>query len=169
MLMIRKIQDGDFAAMLAIINDAAQAYRGVIPSDRWRDPYMPRDELAKEIADGVVFWGVEQEGCLLGVMGIQNKREVVLVRHFYVMKSAQGKGIGTRLLCHVKKLTPMPMLVGTWSAATWAVEFYRRRGFDLVPQRSKDVVLRKYWAIPERQVETSVVLADKLWMENQGG
>ena len=166
-VLIRKIQDADFAAMAAIINAAAQAYRGVIPADRWREPYMPDDELTHEIADGVVFWGVEQDGHLAGVMGMQDKGEVALIRHAYVLPSAQGKGIGTRLLRHVAELTTKPILVGTWAAARWAIDFYRRRGFVLVPQQQKDILLRKYWSIPERQVASSVVLADSRWKEIQ--
>jgi N-acetylglutamate synthase-like GNAT family acetyltransferase len=166
-VLIRKIQEADFAAMLAIINDAAQTYRGVIPADRWREPYMPSDELVKEIADGVLFWGAEQDGCLLGVMGMQDKGEVILIRHAYVLPSAQGGGIGTRLLRHVADLTSKPILVGTWAAAIWAIEFYRRRGFTLVSQQHKDILLHKYWSIPERQMAASVVLADICWMKTQ--
>ena len=166
-MLIRKIQDADFAAMAAIINDAAQAYRGVIPADRWQEPYMPDDELAHEIADGVVFWCAEQDGHLAGVMGMQDKGEVALLRHAYVRCSAQGKGIGTRLLRHVAELTSKPILVGTWAAAGWAIDFYRRRGFVLVQHQQKDILLRKYWSLPERQVATSVVLADSRWMEAQ--
>jgi GNAT superfamily N-acetyltransferase len=166
-VLIRKIQEADFAAMLAIINDAAQAYRGVIPADRWREPYMPDDELAHEIADGVQFWGAEQGGRLSGVMGMQDKGEVALIRHAYVMQTAQGQGVGTRLLHHVMELTSKPILVGTWAAAAWAIEFYRRRGFVLVPQQQNDILLRRYWSIPERQVATSVVLADGRWLETQ--
>jgi GNAT superfamily N-acetyltransferase len=166
-VLIRKTQKADFAAMAAIINDAAQAYRGVIPADRWQEPYMPDDELAHEIADGVQFWGAEQDGCLLGVMGMQDKGEVTLIRHAYVQPSAQGQGIGTRLLRHVAELTSKPILVGTWAAADWAIAFYRRRGFVLVPQQDKDTLLRTYWTIPERQMVTSVVLADSRWMEAQ--
>jgi N-acetylglutamate synthase-like GNAT family acetyltransferase len=164
-VLIRKIQDTDFAAMAAIINDAAQVYRGVIPADRWREPYMPDDELAHEIADGVHFWGAERDGCLLGVMGLQDKGEVMLIRHAYVQPSAQGQGVGTRLLRHVVELTSKPILVGTWAAAAWAIAFYRRRGFVLVPQQDKDALLRQYWSIPERQAATSVVLADSRWLE----
>ena len=166
-MLIRKIQDADFAAMLAIINDAAQAYRGVIPTDRWREPYMPDDELAREIADGVLFWGAEQDGQLSGVMGMQDKGEVTLIRHAYVMQTAQGQGVGTSLLRHVAELSSKPILVGTWAAAAWAIEFYRRRGFILVSQQDKDTLLRKYWSIPERQMASSVVLADGRWMEAQ--
>jgi GNAT superfamily N-acetyltransferase len=154
------------AAMLAIINDAAQAYKGVIPADRWHDPYMPADELAREIGDGIVFWVAEEDGRPLGVMGIQDKGEVALVRHAYVSSNAQRKGVGTRLLRHVQRLTPKPVLIGTWAAATWAIDFYRRNGFTVVTPAEKDRLLRKFWSIPARQVETSVVLADRRWVES---
>jgi len=153
--------------MLAIVNDAAQAYRGVIPVDRWREPYMPMDELVKEIAGGVVFWVAEQEGLLLGVMGIQDKGDVALVRHAYVTPTVQRKGVGTSLLRHVQGLTGKPILIGTWAEASWAIEFYRRNGFTVVPNSDKDRLLRTYWSIPARQIETSVVLADGRWMEAQ--
>lgn len=153
--------------MLAIVNDAAQAYRGVIPVDRWREPYMPKDELVKEIAGGVVFWVAEQERRLLGVMGIQDKGDVALMRHAYVAPTIQRKGVGTRLLRHVEGLANKPILIGTWADAWWAIEFYRRNGFTVVATSHKDRLLRKYWSIPARQIETSVVLADGRWMEAQ--
>jgi len=165
--MIRKSVDDDFAAMLAIINDAARAYRGVIPADRWHEPYMPADELSKEIANGVVFWVAEHEGRLAGLMGIQDKGDVALVRHAYVASDMQKSGVGTTLLRHVQSLTDNPILIGTWAAAAWAIEFYRRNGFTVVSTTQKDRLLRKYWSIPARQVETSVVLADRRWMESQ--
>ena len=165
--MIRTSVDDDFAAMLAIINDAARAYRGVIPADRWHEPYMPADELSKEIASGVVFWVAEQEGRLAGLMGIQDKGDVALVRHAYVASDMQKSGVGTTLLRHVQSLSDKPILIGTWAAAAWAIEFYRRNGFTVVSTRQKDRLLRKYWSIPARQVETSVVLADRRWMESQ--
>jgi GNAT superfamily N-acetyltransferase len=168
MLLIRKLRDEDLAATLAIVNDAAQAYRGVIPAERWREPYMPPDELAREIADGVVFRVAEEDGRVLGVMGIQDKGEVALVRHAYVMPGMQRKGVGTRLLRHVESLTDKPVLVGTWADASWAIEFYVRNGFTVVPNQYKDSLLRKYWSIPARQVETSVVLADRRWMAGRG-
>jgi GNAT superfamily N-acetyltransferase len=161
--------DADLAAMLAIVNDAAQAYRGVIPADRWHEPYMPADELAEEIAGGVVFWVAEEEGRLLGVMGIQDKGAVALVRHAYVAPNIQRKGVGTRLLHHVQGLADKPILIGTWADASWAIEFYRRNGFTVVPNNHKDRLLRTYWSIPARQIETSVVLADGRWMETQQG
>jgi len=167
MVVIRKSQQADLGAMLAIVNDAAQAYRGVIPADRWREPYMPPDELEKEIADGVIFWVAEENGRLLGVTGIQDKGEVALVRHAYVAPTMQRKGVGRSLLRHVEGLSGKPILIGTWADASWAIEFYRRNGFTVVPNRHKDSLLRRYWSIPARQVETSVVLADGRWMEAQ--
>ena len=146
--------------MLAIINAAAEAYRGVIPADRWHEPYMPREHLAHEVADGVAFWVDEEEGALRGVMGIQDRGDVTLVRHAYVAPRLQRGGVGTRLLRHVQGLTRKPVLIGTWAAATWAIDFYRRNGFSLVSGADKDRLLRRYWSIPPRQVETSVVLAD---------
>lgn len=153
--------------MLAIVNEAAQAYRGVIPVDRWREPYMPADELVNEIAGGVVFWVAEQEGQLLGVMGIQDKGDVFLVRHAYVAPTIQRSGVGTKLLRHVEGLTDKPILIGTWADASWAIEFYRRNGFIVVPNSHKDRLLQTYWSIPARQIETSVVLADGRWIEAQ--
>jgi len=165
MVLIRKSAEADSAAILAIVNDAAQAYRGVIPADRWREPYMPADELAEEIAGGVVFWVAEEDGRLLGVMGIQDKGAVALVRHAYVAPTLQRKGVGTSLLRHVQGLADKPILIGTWADASWAIEFYRRNGFTVVPSNHKNRLLRTYWSIPVRQIETSVVLADGRWME----
>jgi len=167
MVLIRKCVEADLAAMLAIVNDAAQAYRGVIPVDRWREPYMPTDELVSEIAAGVVFWVAEEEGRLLGMMGIQDKGAVALVRHAYVAPTIQRKGVGTRLLRHVEGLADKPLLIGTWADASWAMEFYQRNGFTVVPNSHKDRLLRTYWSIPARQIETSVVLADARWTEAQ--
>lgn len=166
-MQIRESTASDFEAILAIINDAAQAYRGVIPSDRWHEPYMSADELAKEIADGVIFWIVEDDGRLSGVMGIQDKEDVALVRHAYTATTAQRKGIGTKLLRHVETLTGKPILIGTWADASWAIEFYRRNGFTLVSEKDKNGLLRTFWSIPARQIEASVVLADRRWMKAQ--
>ena len=165
--MIRKAERTESAAMLAIINAAAQAYKGVIPADRWHEPYMPAEELAKEIADGIVFWVMEEGGRILGVMGMQDKGDVSLVRHAYVSPGVQKKGVGTKLLRHIQELTAKPVLIGTWAAATWAIDFYKRNGFTVVSNAEKNRLLKKYWSIPDRQVETSVVLADERWMAQQ--
>ena len=162
-MVIRESTDDDFDTMLSIINEAAQAYRGVIPADRWHEPYMSADDLRNEISDGIDFWIADEEGTVIGVMGIQDKGEVTLVRHAYVSSSAQGKGVGTSLLRHIQNLADKPVLIGTWAAASWAIEFYKRNGFIEVSPKEKDELLRRYWSIPERQVETSVVLADEKW------
>ena len=157
-MRIRQSRESDVPAMFAIINDAAQAYRGVIPADCWHEPYMPQDELEREIGNGVVFWVAEEKDQMLGVMGIQDKGEVALVRHAYVRPNLQRKGVGTGLLRHVESLTSKPVLIGTWADASWAIDFYRRNGFSLVLGKDKDALLRRYWSIPARQVDTSVVL-----------
>jgi len=164
---IRECTEADFEMILEIVNDAAQAYRGVIPGDRWHEPYMDRDELRAEIEGGVVFWGFERDGRLEGVMGIQDRGEVNLIRHAYVRTRVRRRGIGTRLLRHLQGLTTKPVLIGTWAAATWAVAFYEKHGYRLVPEAEKRRLLRTYWSIPERQVETSVVLADARWREGR--
>jgi len=146
--------------MHAIINSAALAYRGIIPADRWQEPYMPEDELAKEIGGGVVFWCWEEAGTILGIMGIQDVKDVTLIRHAYTLPACQRKGIGSRLLQHLAAQTKRPLLMGTWAAAEWAIRFYQAHGFTLVSEKEKDILLRKYWSIPERQVETSVVLSN---------
>jgi N-acetylglutamate synthase-like GNAT family acetyltransferase len=163
-MLIRQSSDEDFSSILTIVNDAARAYRGVIPDDRWHEPYMSADELAKEIADAVVFWVAEQDGRVAAVMGMQEKGDVALVRHAYVASSTQRSGVGTKLLRHVQALTDKPILIGTWAAASWAIDFYRRNGFTVVSAAEKDRLLQTYWAIPSRQVETSVVLADSRWI-----
>ena len=163
MIHIRKATDADRSQLLAIINSAAEAYRGIIPPDRWHEPYMPERELLDEIADGVVFWAAEDESQLVGLMGIQDKGEVALVRHAYVAPNAQRKGVGATLLRHVESLTATPVLIGTWAAASWAIDFYRRNGYTQLPQPDAERLLRRYWSIPERQIETSVVLADRRW------
>ncbi|MFH1481513.1 MAG: GNAT family N-acetyltransferase, partial [Pseudomonadota bacterium] len=154
----------DFETISEIINGAAQAYKGIIPQDRWKEPYMPREELRKEIDAGIAFWGYEEEGRLIGVMGIQDVKEVTLIRHAYIRPVHQRKGIGSRLLGHLMRTTLRPLLIGTWAEAHWAIHFYQKYGFRLVPQTEKDLLLREYWSIPDRQVETSVVLADKRWV-----
>jgi GNAT superfamily N-acetyltransferase len=156
---IRLCREDETAAILAIINAAAEAWRGVIPADRWHEPYMPAAELDAEKAAGVVFWGCEAQGALAGVMGIQPVREVHLIRHAYVLPELQRTGAGGALLHHLRICTPGPMLVGTWAAATWAIRFYERHGFRMVSDQDKNRLLRAYWTIPDRQIETSVVLA----------
>lgn len=161
--MIRRCSEADVPAMFAIINDAAQAYRGVIPEDRWHDPYMPEAELRAEIAAGVVFWGCEQGGRLVGVMGLQAVKDVALIRHAYVATGARRGGIGGRLLRHLMRETDRPVLVGTWATASWAVRFYEQHGFTVTTPEEKTRLLRSYWSIPDRQIETSVVLVDERW------
>ena len=168
MVIIRTSVESDRPALLAIVNDAAQAYREVIPADQWHDPYMSPEELETEISSGVVFWVAEEEGRLLGVMGLQDKGDVALVRHAYVAPDTQRKGVGTRLLRHVEGLADKPILIGTWASAAWAIDFYRRNRFTVVAPGDKDRLLRTYWSIPARQIETSVVLADERWMDAQG-
>jgi GNAT superfamily N-acetyltransferase len=159
MTNIRPCHDSDRAAILAVVNAAAEAYRGVIPADRWHEPYMPRDQLDGEIAAGVVFWGYEEGGTLAGVMGFQSVRDVDLIRHAYILPRSQRRGIGGALLGQLRHLSTRRLLVGTWEAADWAIRFYRRHGFELVPPTLKTALLKTYWNIPERQVDVSVVLA----------
>jgi GNAT superfamily N-acetyltransferase len=158
-MSIRPCRDDERPAILAIVNAAAEAYRGVIPADRWHDPYMPAAELDAEIAAGVAFWGLEEAGALVGVMGIQPVRDVTLIRHAYVDPVRQRGGIGGALLEHLLALSETPMLVGTWADAEWAIRFYQRHGFALVTPARKRELLKSYWTIPDRQIETSVVLA----------
>ena len=163
--MIRRCDGRDFEVIWAIINDGAQAYKGTIPADRWTEPYMSREKLQKEIDEGVVFWGYEEGGELAGVMGIQEVRDVTLVRHAYVRTSSQKRGIGGKLLSHLREMASRPILIGTWADASWAIQFYERHGFQLVGGEEKDRLLKQYWTIPERQIDTSVVLADAKWRQ----
>lgn len=165
--MIRECDRHEFVIIYEIINEAAQAYKSVIPSDRWRDPYMSKEELQAEIDAGVVFWGYELDGTLAGVMGIQGVRGVILIRHAYVRPGYQRQGIGSALLTHLRSQTDRPILIGTWAAASWAIQFYETHGFRVVPSVKKDELLRTYWSIPARQVETSVVLADDRWFQTR--
>jgi GNAT superfamily N-acetyltransferase len=166
--MIRRCHDDERDEILAIVNAAAEAYRGVIPADRWHDPYMPAHELDTEIAAGVEFWGYETgDGELAGVMGIQPLHDVDLIRHAYVKPDSQRGGIGAALLRHLLDRATKPVLVGTWAAAEWAIAFYRRNGFTQVSTEEKTRLLRTYWSIPERQIETSVVLADESYGERR--
>ncbi|HSS94016.1 MAG TPA: GNAT family N-acetyltransferase, partial [Candidatus Dormibacteraeota bacterium] len=156
MTAIRPCRDDERPTMLEIVNAAAEAYRGVIPADGWHDPYMDRKELDDEITARVAFWGYESDDGWIGVMGIQPVRDVDLIRHAYVLPGSQGQGVGTALLLHLRGLTSRSMLVGTWAAADWAIRFYRRHGFELVSPDRKATLLKTYWTIPDRQVETSV-------------
>jgi N-acetylglutamate synthase-like GNAT family acetyltransferase len=162
-IVIRLCRDDEFEAIYTIVNDAAEAYRGIIPADRWKEPYMSTDELQEEMAAGVTFWGYEKDGELVGVMGIQPVQDVTLIRHAYVLPTNQGQGIGGKLLNALSQQTTRPILVGTWANATWAIRFYEKQGFRLVSSEEKNRLLSKYWSIPERQIETSVVLADNKW------
>jgi len=162
---IRRLGADDLPEIFEIVNDAATAYRGVIPADRWHEPYMPMSELQQQVAEGVEFWGSEDEHGLIGVMGMQPVDDVALIRHAYVRTARRGEGIGSELLCALRAATDRPLLVGTWAAATWAIGFYEKHGFRLVEEAEKNRLLRRYWAIPDRQVETSVVLADARWRE----
>ena len=161
--MLRRCAERDFEAIYTIINDGAQAYKGVIPADRWTEPYMSRDKLRHEIQDGVVFWGHEEDGALAGVMGLQDVKDVTLIRHAYVRTANRNQGIGGTLLTHLRTITDRPVLIGTWADAVWAIGFYQKHGFRVVDADEKNVLLKTYWNIPERQVETSVVLADAKW------
>ena len=161
--MIRRCTESDLQTIFEVINDAAIAYKGLIPEDRWHEPYMSAQEVRHEIQDGVVFWGFEKDGELLGVMGIQDKGDVVLIRHAYVRTRSRKLGIGENLLLHLESLTEKPILIGTWKAASWAISFYEKNGYTLVSEEDKNRLLQKYWSIPERQIETSVVLANSTW------
>ncbi len=159
--MIRKGTDEDFEEIFAIINDAAIAYKGVIPPDRWHEPYMTKEELQVQIEEGVRFSCYVDNNELIGVMGIQDKADVELIRHAYVRTKRRNKGIGTLLLQELIKDAKKPILIGTWKAANWAIRFYEKHGFRLVEEEEKNRLLKKYWAIPDRQIETSVVLVDE--------
>jgi GNAT superfamily N-acetyltransferase len=163
--MIRLCDSSDFEHIFAIINDGAEAYRGIIPADRWTEPYMSREKLQHEISAGIVFWGYEEAGALAGVMGIQDVQDVTLIRHAYVRTASQKIGIGALLLAHLRKLTTNPVLIGTWANASWAIRFYQKHGFQQVSAADKDRLLRRYWTVPERQIDTSIVLADQHWRE----
>src|SRR5687768_1639777 len=153
--MVRSLGPADFGTILAIVNDGATAYRGIIPADRLGDPYMSPEELRREIAAGVTFHGFESDGGLAGVMGIQEVQDVTLIRHAYMRMDRQGRGVGSELLQHIAGVIDRPVLMGTWAAAFWAIRFYEKHGFRLVSAVEKDRLLRKYWTIPERQIDTS--------------
>jgi GNAT superfamily N-acetyltransferase len=156
---IRPCRDDELTAILAIVNSAARAYRGVIAPDLWHEPYMALADLQRDIATGIAFWGFEIDGDLVGVMGVQPKHDVDLIRHAYVLPDQQRRGVGAALIAHLRSRTSRRMLVGTWAAADWAISFYRRHDFEPVPAERKIELLETYWTIPARQRETSVVLA----------
>ena len=157
MRLCRRDED---ARILTIVNTAAEAYRGAIPGDCWHEPYMAEEELRREMAAGVTFWGYEADGDLIGVMGIQHVQDVDLIRHAYVVPGCQHRGIGSPLLKHLQSLATRRLLVGTWADAAWAIRFYQRHGFEVVPAERKNLLLQTYWTISKRQIETSVVLAN---------
>ena len=161
--MISACQEKDFQEIYQVINDAASAYKGIIPADRWHDPYMTEEDLKRQIEEGVQFWQYLEAGVIAGVMGIQMKKEVTLIRHAYVRTDKRKTGIGSSLLTHLASIATTPILIGTWAAAHWAIQFYIKHGFRLLPENEKNNLLRTYWSIPERQIETSVVLADSNW------
>ncbi len=166
--MIHRCNDNDFETIYSIINDAAQAYKGIIPADRWKEPYMSKDELRHEMDEGVIFWGYEEGVELIGVMGIQHVQDVTLIRHAYVRTARRNQDIGGKLLAFLREQTARPILIGTWADAVWAIRFYEKHGFRLVSTKEKKRLLKKYWSIPDRQVETSVVLADQKWFNTSG-
>ena len=161
--MILKCEQTDIKEICDIINDAAIAYKGIIPDDRWHDPYMSEEELQKQIDEGVQFWCWKEHGEMMGVMGIQYKEDVTLIRHAYVRSIFRSKGIGSKLLAHLSSIASTPVLIGTWAAATWAIQFYIKHGFRLLSRSETETLLRKYWNIPDRQIESSVVLANAEW------
>lgn len=161
--MIEKYRPTDFTEIYNIINDSASAYKEVIPSDCWDEPYMSEEELQTQIEQGVEFWCYREADLILGVMGIQDKSDVVLIRHAYVRTMSRSKGIGGKLLTQLIGQTEKPVLIGTWEAAAWAVKFYQNYGFRLLSKQEKDILLGRYWIIPKRQAEASVVLADSKW------
>jgi GNAT superfamily N-acetyltransferase len=162
---IRPCDESDFASILDTINDGARAYIGHLPPDRLRDPYMSADELRHEINDGVQFWAHEETGPITAVMGIQPVRDVTLIRHAYVRSDQQNKGIGGQMLSHLHSIASGPILIGTWADAIWAIRFYQRHGFVQVSHAEKERLLKTYWNVPDRQIETSVVLAEAAWLE----
>ena len=165
-MIIKSNEKKDFDTIYEIINDASIAYKGIIPKDRWKEPYMSKNELETQINEGVQFWSYVENGEILGVMGIQLKNEVTLIRHAYVKTAARQKGIGGKLLNQLINMAKTPVLIGTWKDASWAISFYEKHGFRLLSEKDKNRLLKTYWVIPERQVETSIVLASKDWKNN---
>ncbi len=165
--MIRRCLDNEFDTIYEIINDGAKAYKGVIPDDQWHEPYMSKSVLQQQIKEGVDFWGFDKNGTLCGVMGIQQLGDVTLIRHAYVCTSEQRRGIGGQLLELLREQSDKPFLIGMWMEATWAIEFYKKHGFQRIPKDRISGLLEKYWTISKRQVETSTVLADDKWFRTE--
>jgi N-acetylglutamate synthase-like GNAT family acetyltransferase len=165
--LIRNAVSADIPQVYEVINDAAIAYKGIIAADRWHDPYMPLEELQAQIADGVKFSCYVDSENIIGVMGIQDKGEVNLIRHAYVKSQQRKSGIGTQLLQQLIGTSNKPILIGTWTAATWAISFYEKHGFNVVSPQEKEILLRKFWSIPQRQIEESVVLADERYFRDR--
>jgi GNAT superfamily N-acetyltransferase len=158
--MIKKLSLKDSSIIYEVINEAARAYRGIIPEDCYHEPYMSKEELRREMGS-MTFFGWDQGGKTIGVIGFQPIKDITLVRHTYVLPGYQRKGIGKKLLNQVKQMTKTKqLLVGTWADAIWAIQFYRKHGFELMPE--KDELLSKYWDVPRHQVENSVVLGIKM-------
>jgi GNAT superfamily N-acetyltransferase len=155
----------DLPMIFEIINESARAYKGVIPADRWHEPYMPMAELISEISKGVKFYGYYASDRLAGVMGIQDVKDVTLIRHAYVRTEYRSQGIGRKLLTHLNQLTGRPVLIGTWKAATWAIRFYEKNGFVLLGDDETNRLLKTYWTVSDRQIEESIVLADHRWRD----
>ena len=166
-MIIKSDQKKDFETIYEIINDASIAYKGIIPPDRWQEPYMSKEELKKQIIEGVEFWSFVEDNRVLGVMGIQFKDDVTLIRHAYVRTSARQKGIGGKLLNQLISMSETPILIGTWADASWAISFYKKNGFKVLSETEKNKLLKIYWNIPERQVETSIVLASNDWKSSE--
>ena len=162
-LSIRPCPEEELEEIHAIINDAAEAYRGKIPTDCWHEPYMSQNDLNKEIENGVEFWVSGGAKGINGVMGIQDKTDVCLIRHAYVRSNAQRGGVGSVLLKHIETLTQKPILIDTWADAGWAIQFYQKHRYQLIDKAETPSLLDKYWGVPKRQVETSVVLAHARW------
>jgi N-acetylglutamate synthase-like GNAT family acetyltransferase len=164
--MIRECDEKDFESILGIINDAAMKYKGVIPAECWREPYMSEEALKKDIESGVQFYGYEEVNVLIGVMGIQYFPDVTLIRDAYVRGSAQGKGIGGTLLRYLISKTDKPVLIGTWRDTEWSVKFYEKHGFKVLGKSEADALLKKYWVASKTHFDNSVVLADGKYAQN---
>jgi len=168
-LIVRRLGPEDAGNILRVVNDSAEAYRGVIPKEAWKEPYMDLTELSRDINDGVSMWGAEENGVICGVMGIQEKGDVTLIRHAYVASGFRRTGIGGRLLAQLMAIAGNPVLVGTWASALWAADFYEKHGFTLQSAERSAFLLSRYWEIPERQASASIVLADRRWMVSAAG